>query len=122
MNENTVEILQNIFFCYLNPSLNIFGFALGLLSYIIFLNDKFTTNFYNYKRVEILFSWLSLYFYTLRFFYYCGGLNTKLSSLIIQLINRYFRDVFEMTSMQCCVLSSMYFYLKLIQLAKFRKI
>ena len=120
MNELELDKIQSIFFCYLDTILSFVSSLLGFLCFIIFLDKKFSSNFYNYKRIEILFSWIAQYFYGLRFFYYCklNDLNQKYSSILIQLINRYVRDVFESISSLFCIYSSLYFYLMLINMEK----
>ena len=117
MDEIILEKLESIFFCYLNTVINITGAILSLFCFIIFLNSQFSDTFYKYKKVEIIFIGLSLFSYGLRPFVYCKDsvVSTLYISQMIHLINRYVRSVFETTATLCCILSSLYFYLKLIK-------
>jgi hypothetical protein len=114
--------LETIIFCHVNVILTSTGFILSIICLAIFRNPKFNGNFYNYMRVNILFGGLCLFSYGMRPFYYCkeNGIHLKYSSNVIHMTNRFLRNVFDMTSIQCCLASSVYLYLILINLEKSR--
>ena len=120
--DELISKLETLFLCHINVTITAIGFILSIICLLIFRNQKFNANFYNYIRANIFFAGLCLFSYGMRPFYYCkdGGLHLHYSSNVIHIMNRFLRNVFDMTSTQCCLLSSIYFYLTLINLEKSR--
>jgi hypothetical protein len=109
--------------CYLDTTINSIGSILCLITIIVFLNPKFKESYYNYIRMELFFTFLTLFVFATRANYYCHKLSqsTSLNSYLVNLIhylNRYFRHVFEMTACVGCILSSCDFYLLLFNMSK----
>ena len=106
-----VKELQLIFHCYIDTVMCSAGVAMSILSLIVLFNSKFKENLYNYIRMEVINSGLSLFLLSFRSFLYCR--NTLLNSYLAYstyIISRYMRFVFEMNSIIYGILSSICFY------------
>jgi hypothetical protein len=107
-----VDLFETYLFCYTCPIISIVGEVLSIVCIIVFLNSTFKENFYNYIRMEIVFSGISLLFYIIRSTYYCkGGIYRTYAVAFIHYVNRYLRNVSEMEAAVSCILASLEFYL-----------
>lgn len=106
---------DKLFYCYLDTSVSFIGEILCIISLIIFFNSKFKENFYNYIRIELIFTCLILFIYILRSCYYCK--DTRLGTYtinIMHIFNRFARNTFELSAIIVSILSTIEFYLLLI--------
>jgi hypothetical protein len=107
-----VDAFETYLFCYTCPIISIIGVFLSTICIGVFLNLTFKENFYNYIRMEIVFSGISLLFYIIRSTYYCkGSIYRTYGVALVHYINRYLRNVSEMEAAVCCILASLEFYL-----------
>ena len=107
-----IDVFETYLFCYTCPIVSIIGECLSIICIIVFLNSTFKENFYNYIRMEIVFSSISLLFYIIRSTYYCkGGIYRSYAVAFIHYYNRYLRNVSEMEAAVSCILASLEFYL-----------
>ena len=100
---------EQAFNCYIGTSISCIGVILLIISLVIFLNKQFKENFYNYIRIEVIFSILTLLFYSLRANYYCPNPQTYGSYInsVIHIISTYFRNVFDLLAILFTILSSL---------------
>jgi hypothetical protein len=103
-----IEEVELAFNCYIGTVISLTGIVLLAISLIIFYNKEFKENFYNYIRMEVLFSLLTLIFYTLRAVYYCQNPQTygKYINCNIHLMSTYFRSVFDLIAILFTIISS----------------
>lgn len=110
INSTKTEQAELIFNCYIYTSLSSIGIIALAISLFILFNKQYKENVYNYIRMDVLFSLLTITFYAFRAIYYCPNTYGIYINCGLHIMSTYFRNVFDLMAIMFTIISSIECY------------